>query len=1105
MSLTITVYPNPKPVINPINPSQNPVANNSSDKGELLLGKAIEQELVGDGAHSYTLKLEANQYLNLVVEQKGIDIVATIFNPSGEKVYEVDSPNGTEGPEPIYLISQSSGNYRLEVRSLEKGANAGKYEAKLVELRTSTSNDIDRVDAFKALGEATLLRGEGKVEPAITKYQEAIKKLGETSELLAQTIALNRLGDFYHEKGDYSKAEPIFIQALDIRKKIFGDNNLDTAQSISNLAELYHEKGDYSKAEPLLIQALDIYRKILGDNNPDTASSINNLAALYGDKGDYSKAEPLYLQALNINRKVLGDNHPDTALSINNLAYYYYNKGDYPKAESFFIQALDIYRKVLGDNHPNTAHSINNLAGFYSKKGDYSKAEPLFIQALNIYRKILGDNHPTTANPINNLANIYSNKGDYSKAEPLLIQALGIRRKALGDNHPATANSLSILANLYLKKGNYTKAEPLFIQALDICRKALGDNHPDTAAAINNLAIFYYNKGDYSKAEPLFIQVLDVRRKVLGDNHPDTATSINNLVSLYLNKVAYEKAVKYSQEASDAREVELTRNLVLGSERQKQLYLQLYANEVYTTLSLHVQFAPTNPLAKQLALTQILRRKGRSIDAVNQSVEALRKRSKPEDVALLDELAGKKALFSNLSIQGLGKRSLEEYKKEIKTLQDEIEKLEYKISESSAEFRTQSQPITLQAVQQAVPSDSTLVEFASYRPYDSKTRKYAESRYVVYLLNNEGKIDWVDLGDAEAIDELVVELRGKLRNSRSSVLREIKPLSRKLDKLVMEPVRKLAGKGKRLLIAPDGTLNLVPFAALVDENGKFLLENNSISYLTSGRDLLRLQIKIDSKQQPVILADPDFGTVTEAPSPKEGETIFASLKFKRLAATEIEAKAIKTLFPNAEMLLQKQASEEALTKLNAPSILHIATHGFFLQEKAAPIPPTPDEQRLATFEGAGRTILLSIKVENPLLRSGLALSGANLRTDDKEQGIFTALKTTGLNLWGTKVVVLSACDTGVGEVKTGDGIYGLRRALVLAGSETQLMSLWPISDNGTKELMLDYYSRLQKGEGRSDALRQTQLSLLKSKTRQHPYYWASFIQSGEWANLDGKR
>ncbi|KAF0206500.1 MAG: peptidase-like protein, partial [bacterium] len=390
------------------------------------------------------------------------------------------------------------------------------------------------------------------------------------------------------------------------------------------------------------------------------------------------------------------------------------------------------------------------------------------------------------------------------KAEPLFIQALDIRKKVLGDNHPDTALSINNLAVLYDRKGDYAKAELLYIQNLDIRKKVLGDNHPDTATSINNLAFLYSKKGDYTKAESFYIQALDTFRKVLSNNHPDTATCINNLAGVYTNKEDYEKAVKYNQEASDLREIALTRNLSLGSERQKQLYLQLYANETDIILSLHVQSVPTNPLAKQLALTQILRRKGRSIDAVNQSVEALRKRSKPEDVALLDELVAKKALFSNLSIQGLGKLSLEEYQKEVKSLQDEIEKLEYKISESSAEFRTQSQPITLQAIQQAVPSDSTLVEFASYRPYDSKTRKYAESRYVVYLLNIQGEIDWADLGEAEAIDELVAELRGKLRNSKSSVLREIKPLSRKLDKLVMEPVRKLAGKGKRLLIAPDG-------------------------------------------------------------------------------------------------------------------------------------------------------------------------------------------------------------------------------------------------------------------------------------------------------------
>lgn len=140
-----------------------------------------------------------------------------------------------------------------------------------------------------------------------------------------------------------------------------------------------------------------------------------------------------------------------------------------------------------------------------------------------------------------------------------------------------------------------------------------------------------------------------------------------------------------------------------------------------------------------------------------------------------------------------------------------------------------------------------------------------------------------------------------------------------------------------------------------------------------------------------------------------------------------------------------------------------------------------------------------------MLRSGIVLAGANLHLEGKDTGIVTALKTTALNLWGTKVVVLSACDTGVGEVKTGDGIYGLRRALVLAGSETQVVSLWPVSDNGTKDLMVNYYQRLEKGEGRADALRQVQLQFLKDPKYRHPFYWASFIQSGEWANLDGKR
>ncbi|MBI4852962.1 MAG: tetratricopeptide repeat protein, partial [Acidobacteria bacterium] len=772
LSLTINTYAKSNSVITQITPSQNPIAD-VTNKGELLIGKILEQELSGDNAHSYSVKLEVNQYLNLVVEQKGIDIVATVFSPSGEKIYEVDSPNGTEGDEPIYLITQSSGVYRLEVRSLDKSAPVGKYQAKIVELRTSIPLDIDRVAGFKTFGEAVLLEGEGKPDLQLIekKYQEASGRFEKASDFISQADAINRLGFLYNNKGEYSKAEPLLIQALDLRRKLLGDNHPNTILSFNRLATLYENMGEYSKAESICIQALDISRKVFG-NNISTAGLLNNLALLYDKKGDYSKVEPLYIQALDIFRKASDNYLGDTANVLNNLAGFYSRKGEYSKAEPLFIKSLDIFRRLLGDEHPSIPTSINNLAILYQNKGDYSKAESLFSQALNISRKNFGDSHPDTALYLNNLAVLYFYKKEYSKAEHLYIQALDIRKKILGDNHPDTANSINNLAKLYEKKGEASKAEPLFIQALEIRRKTLGNNHPNTAISLNNLASFYLSKRTYDKAEPLCIQALEIRKNTLGNSHPDTVDSLNSLATLYSSKGDYERAVKYSQEASDAREVELTRNLALGSERQKQLYLQLYANDIDITISLHVKSAPTSTLAKELALTQILRRKGRTIDAVNQSVEALRTRSKPEDVLLLDELASKKAFFSNLTIQGLGKLSPDEYQKLLKSLQNEIEKLEYKISEKSAEFRSQSQPITLEAVQKTIPKDSVLVEFASYRDYDSKTREYGASRYVVYLLDREGNINWADLGEAEVIDELVVELREQLRNRESNVIKD---------------------------------------------------------------------------------------------------------------------------------------------------------------------------------------------------------------------------------------------------------------------------------------------------------------------------------------------
>jgi CHAT domain-containing protein len=226
------------------------------------------------------------------------------------------------------------------------------------------------------------------------------------------------------------------------------------------------------------------------------------------------------------------------------------------------------------------------------------------------------------------------------------------------------------------------------------------------------------------------------------------------------------------------------------------------------------------------------------------------------------------------------------------------------------------------------------------------------------------------------------------------------------------------------------------------------------------------------------------------------------LYFAPLVGTAMEARELKSLFPDARILTGSEASKAELERLDSPAILHIATHGFFLENAA--------DEKINKNAGtsaavATRGIHSRLNSENPLLRSGLALAGANLDNQGREDGILTALEASNLNLWGTKLVTLSACDTGVGEVKNGEGVYGLRRAFVIAGAETIVMSLWPVSDSVTRELMTSYYRGLKAGLGRGESLRQAQLAMLHKKGHEHPFYWASFIQVGEWANLSGKR
>jgi CHAT domain-containing protein/lipopolysaccharide biosynthesis regulator YciM len=1120
----------------------------SKEFTKLPLNKILEKELSVGEVHYYEIELKANDYLNLLLEQKGVDVELKFFSPSNELVKLVDSPNGKNGKNLLEIIVNLSGIYKLEVNSSE--TTLGQYSISIMQLHPATDKDKEIVKAKRLAEETEDFRKKGKYDEALPLISEAVeisrRVLGEedfntglfksvqgliyfgkgeykkTEELYLQALEIfsktaeesennfvqtkSNLAKLYFEKGDYKKAEELYLQILEIKKKFLGENHQYTARVKNDLATFYTTTGNYKKAEILYLDVLEVYKKSIGENDVYVARVKNDLGLFYFTVGDYKKAEDFYKQSSELYINLLGREHPDVAISINNLATFYLETGEYAKAEPLYIEVLQTKRKRLGVNHPSTATSINNLAILYSYKDDYTKAETLYLEALEIRKKVLGENHQSTANSINTLAKLYSDNGDYTKAKALYLEALEIRKKVLGENHQLTANSITNLAQLYAKEKDYTKAKELYLKAKEIYIKNVGENHPLVANSLNSLAGILLIENDYKKAEELLFRALEIRKEILGDSHPYTTTSLNTLALFYEKTGDLEKAIKFRSDANEAREKELNRNLSLGSEKSKLLYLQKYADEIDFTLSLHLNGLPDDQLAIKTALTQILRGKGRSLDAINLNIESLRKMAKAEDLKLLDELSQKKKIFSDTTLRGLGNNAPETYKKKLKELQDEIELLEYKISQVSIEFGLQNQITTLQAVQSAIDENTVLIEFFSYRPFDAKEEIFQKRQYVAYLLEKEGTPRFISLGDASTIDLLVEQFRTELSTKQTSTNREIKSLARKLDEILMAQIRKLIGNKKHLLISPDGKLNLIPFAALVDSQGKFLIENYLISYLTSGRDLLRLQFKIQSKTPFTIIADPDYGSLpTKLDVNKEKSTVFSQIAFKPLVGTRLEAIAIKELFANSEVFLQTQATEENLNKVNSPLGLHIATHGFFLDEKE--LSTSINKSRKVDILGYDSLQNRFVKIDNPLLRSGIALAGANVENSEREKGIFTALKATSLNLWGTKLVVLSACDTGVGEVRNGDGIYGLRRAFVLAGSETQVMTLWPVSDVVTKNLMVSYYSKLKKGIGRANALRQAQLELLKQvhyKTK-HPFYWASFISSGEWANLNDKR
>lgn len=874
----------------------------------------------------------------------------------------------------------------------------------------------------------------------------------------------------YYKKGEYDKGISVGERAVIAAKKQFGEGHADYARSINNLALLYNESGQYEKAEPLYLQAKKIWKKNSEKNDPGYATCLNNLAELYKDMGQYEKAEPLYIESMNIRKETQGEKSPSYASSLNNLAGLYRSLGQYEKSTILYIQANEIKKNVLGENHPSYATSLNNLASLYEYIGLYEKAEPLYIQAIDIRKKIQGEKHPDYAFGLTNLGVLYQKEGLYEKAEPLLIEAVNIFKNVFGENHPAYATSLNNMAVLYHVMGNYKKAEPLYIRVIEIRKKLQGENHPNFANDLDNLAGLYESMGQLEKAEPLIIQSNQI--------------TLKNLLSNFAGLSEKEKG-NY-----------LTNNLSLLEINNSFIYKYPKSSSALLQNNFNLQL-----VFKSLTLA----------DTKNMLVSI----QQSNDAALLQLLKEWQASKSILAKQYSS--AIADRRSDLKELEAGLENLEKELSRKSSEFRNQQNAnrISLQDVQKKLEQDEVAIEFVSFNVYN---KKWTDSTmYAAYVLNkNDLAPVFVPLFEEKQLQQLFDRAGNTATTMVSSFYRGLKvenkgsaSLGKELYQLIWQRLEPYLKGVTKISYSPAGKLYSIAFQALHIDSTTVLMDKYQLQQYTSTRQVaLRNKANQTTKPTDITLFGNANFTMDSLQLTKQkmnqsvkgnvSTSIFAAKKrssddntWNSLPGTAEEVNSIKQLFDKNKIatrsFTQTTASEENLKALssNSPQILHIATHGFFL--------PEPDKKKKETGLSQGNAYTLA---DDPLLRSGLILSGGNYvwsgktPIDGVEDGIATAYEISQLNLSNTELVVLSACETALGDVKGSEGVFGLQRAFKIAGVKKLIVSLWQVPDKETAELMTTFYGYWMKGKTINESFTQAQADMRKKYS---PFYWAAFV------------
>lgn len=887
-------------------------------------------------------------------------------------------------------------------------------------------------------------------------------------------------------------------EALGVLELTLGPDDEITATNRELVIAVFGQLGladRVAQTEARAEQARRTYRPPAPAITPEVEATMKILvAAMEAFKShDFATALRLFEEAYPVVEKTIAGN----AASLVNLASVHGSLYDYAleydKGEVMHKKALAAIEQVGGSEGEQVITFVESLVTHYMRRGEPAKALPYAERSVKLNERHYNGSLEH-ADALRSLGDLRVLTGDIQGG----IQELGRSMNVVRAQTPVDPKRIILLTTSFARAtelgGDGAAALELKAQA---CELAQASGDPNVALAGRDGCIeVAWEKQDLNQAEALLKE--SIRDAEIQYKNPRSVfwpSLAHNLALVRYARGDKQGGLALAQEVAAADEARMQREIATGTEAQKRTIFESYQSKLNDILSMGAD-GSGGEQGVVLALETLLRRKGRALDAASDTARALRYLTTPEQQALLAQQTRLRSLMAGLVLRGGGNKLAPEAVSEaLAKLEAEEHEVTADLVRQSAEYRVLTQPVTLSAVQAQIPEDSALIEYVAFLRRDpARLFRPIDKRYYAFILRRSGSPQVVDLGDALAIDRAGGALRRVITERK-----DVKAKARALHALVMAPVQAKLGAGvKRLLVSPDDELNLVPFAAIQEPTGQFLIERYEINYLTSGRDLLRLAALRNARSPAVAVGNPAFDTAPAAEDASgQRSADLARARFSPLPGTAEEVSAIAQILDNPTQLTGAEATKARLLQLDGPLVLHVATHGFFLDEQSR---SSKNSRSLELDLGESALPPRQETRENPLLRSGLAFAGANDKTN--ASGILTALEASSINLDGTRLVVLSACETGIGEVEMGDGVYGLRRALLVAGSESQVMSLWKVDDTATKDLMIGFYEALRDGEERGAALRKVQLEMLRSKGTEHPYFWAAFIPSGNWGKMD---